>query len=209
MEYRIIDTQGIRTLMPVPGSSSWYYACTDTDLYETQQLYQDHALPLQRLLFIYYPKGCICEPIPPEEGLCYGEPVCINDRMYILTVHFGNDRIRILEADHDLQEMRLLHEMQCSSIADCYNLRLSGSPLTLYRQEAHLFELLWPEYSRFAIAPQESFDRRDNDSLLFTKWTEDPEYREETLIRNLQGEITEVLDGPLFILPDGQKWLMQ
>ena len=85
------------------------------------------------------------------------------------------------------------------------------SPLMLVR---HSFEkrlqFLWPETAEFEIGNTETFYSREGDDLYFTRWFEDPDYREETVIRRWPtGEIVKVIPGTLMELPDGQRWVLQ
>ena len=82
------------------------------------------------------------------------------------------------------------------------------SPLMLARQAAdNEFQIVWPERVSFPIDPHDSFDFRDGDRLYFSRWQEDPDYREESVVRDLTtGEVLEVRPGALMELPDGQVW---
>ena len=51
---------------------------------------------------------------------------------------------------------------------------------------------------------------REGDRLYFCRWVEDPEYREEMVVRSFPtGEVLEVLPGTMWEMPDGQKWILQ
>ncbi len=58
-------------------------------------------------------------------------------------------------------------ELPLSSVKDCYNLRLTGSPIMLTRQALHedLFEILWPGYRKFVT--EASFSHQQGDKLYF------------------------------------------
>lgn len=57
------------------------------------------------------------------------------------------------------------------------------------------------------IGDTESFGFCEGDKLYFTAWYEDPEYREETVVRALQTEaILERFPGDIWIMPNGDKW---
>lgn len=82
-------------------------------------------------------------------------------------------------------------------------------PLCLTRQTSERFQLLWPERADFAIHPAESFCFREGDRLYFSRWFEDPDYREEAVVRRLpEGKIIEQLRGSLLDLPDGGRLLL-
>ena len=56
----------------------------------------------------------------------------------------------------------------------------------------------------------ESFCSRDGDKLYFSRWFEDPDYRDETVIRRYpDGKVLEVILGSLMEMPDGQKWIVR
>ena len=88
---------------------------------------------------------------------------------------------------------------------------LHTSPLSLTRQPGdHIFELVWPEQLRFAIGERETLNFRDGDKLYFTVWYEDPDYREETVVRSLcDGKVLDRFPGNIRIMPNGEKWLVR
>ena len=97
-----------------------------------------------------------------------------------------------------------------SIVEDCYNLRLEAPPLMLTRS-AHdnKFQILWPERRDFAIEDHEFFEFLEGNRLYTTVWYEDPEYREEVLVRDYEtGEVLERIPGSLRQMPDGQRWLL-
>jgi hypothetical protein len=70
--------------------------------------------------------------------------------------------------------------------------------------------MIWPEKISFAINDRESFNFREGDDLYFNIWYEDPDYREETLVRSLRdGAILERLPGDIRIMPNGERWLIK
>ena len=49
----------------------------------------------------------------------------------------------------------------------------------------------------------------EGNRLYTTVWYEDPEYREEVLVRDYEtGEVLERIPGSLRQMPDGQRWLL-
>ena len=70
-------------------------------------------------------------------------------------------------------------------------------------------QLLWPERRDFAVEENEYFAFLDENRLYTTVWYEDPDYREELLVRDYDtGELLERIPGSLRQMPDGQKWLL-
>ena len=113
--------------------------------------------------------------------------------------------------DCDSHAIDVVEELSLSSVKDCYNLHLDTAPLTLTRQcvGSNEFEIIWPERIQLEMGDHDSFFLRDGDKLYFSRWHEDEDgsnYYEETVVRNLQGEITEVLPGDVRIMPNGEMW---
>lgn len=97
-----------------------------------------------------------------------------------------------------------------SSVRDCYNLKIDGSPIMLTRQGGNNhFQVIWPEKVDFDIDERESFLFRKDNKLFFSKWHEDPVYREEINIREYpSGNLLEKLPGSIMTLPDNQNWIL-
>lgn len=72
------------------------------------------------------------------------------------------------------------------------------------------FQIIWSEQAQFVVDGKESFCFREGDRLYFSRWEEDPDYREEVVVRHfLTGEILEVLPGSLREFPARQYWLLR
>ena len=111
------------------------------------------------------------------------------------------------ETDGTTQPLAVL---PLSIAKDCYNLLLETPPLMLTRS-AHdnKFQILWPERRDFAVEDNEYFAFLDGRRLYTTIWYEDPDYREEVLVRDFEtGEVLERIPGSLRFMPDGQNWLL-
>lgn len=95
-----------------------------------------------------------------------------------------------------------------SAVPNCYNLLLHTDPLTLTRTPGDgTFEIVWPEQIRFHIEERETLNFREGDKLYFTVWYEDPDYREETVVRSVRnGSILDRYPGDIRIMPNGEKW---
>ena len=208
-----IDTQGITYLEPLANCSSWYWGTdyTSGDLYEAEELFkQGHPVRQNRLLFIHYPDGKTVQPLIAEDGQYFGRPICWDSRICILLVDFPREKIKILQLDDRLEQTLCSVELPLSSAEDCYNLMLKTSPLMLTRQSGdNKFQILWPENVQFDIENTEGFSFRMDDRLYFDAWYEDPEYREETILRTIDtGEILERFPGSTTVMPDGQVWII-
>ncbi len=204
-----IHTGGITYIQPLTGTDEWYWGTdyTSGDLYEAEELYRDgHRISSNRLVFVHFPDGTVVEPVEAKEGQYFGLPAYEDGKILILLADFAAGEIRIMSyAD----ELRTVHVLPLSEIEDCYNLMLHGSPVSLTRQAKDRFQVIWPDRADFEIAPQETFCFRDGDLLYFSRWYEDPDYREETVVRQMpDGRITEQYPGSPDIMRGGQKWVL-
>ena len=208
-----IKTGGITYLAPITGSGGWYWGTdyTSGDLYEAEELYRDgHRIRCNRLIFVHYPDGRAAEPVKAREGQYFGVPAYDGGKLVILLADFPAGEIRMLAWDDAAGTLSPILTLPRGEVADCYNLMPHGSPLTLTRQTGERFQVLWPEKADFPIHAAESFCFREGDKLWFSRWYEDPEYREETVVRRMpDGEILDQFPGSLLELPDGRQWLLE
>ena len=209
---RIIDIHGITNMELLRGGNNEWYWATDYihgDLYEAEELFRDgNSVRSNRLYLIHYPDGTVYEPVPPVDGQYLGYPVYAGDSVVLLVVNFTESMIHILRFLPHQEKTQEVAQLPLSLVKDCYNLILHTSPLTLTRQSNDgTFEIVWPEKMSFAIDGKETFNFRDGDKLYFNIWYEDPNYREETLVRALKdGTILEQFSGDIRIMPNGELW---
>ena len=185
-----IITNGITDLEPLTGSSEWYWGTdyASNDLYEAEELFRSgHPIEKNRLVLVHCPEGTVYEPVRTKSGQYLGRPVYHNGRVVLLMVDFPKEEIRILTF-HEAEE--------------------TTEPLA---RSAHdnQFQILWPERRDFAIEDHEIFGFLEGNRLYTSVWYEDPDYREEVLVRDYNtGEVLERIPGNFRRMPDGQNWLL-
>ena len=212
---KAIDIHGMTNMEPVRGRIDEWYWATDYihgDLYEAEELFrQGHSVRSNRLYLIHYPDGTVYEPVKPTDGQYLGAPVYDGSSIVLLVVNFTESVICILRFLHQQEQTQEIVQLPLSAVKDCYNLILHTSPLSLTRQPNDgTFEIIWPEKVCFTINDRETLNFRDGDKLYFNIWYEDPDYREETLVRSVQdGAILERLPGDIRIMPNGERWLIK
>lgn len=214
---KTIETDGITYLELVPhGTVEWYYGISyeHGDLYEAEEVFREgYDVEGRNLCLIHYPDGEVYRPVPKQPGIYPAEPVYYDGSIYVLSVDFPKCLISIIRFDCDSHEADTIEELPLSSIKDCYNLRLDIKPLTLTRQcvGSNEFEIVWPEKVQLEMGDHDSFFLRDGDKLFFGRWHEegdgaDYRYWEEVVVRNLDGEVTDVFPGDIRIMPNGEMW---
>ena len=212
---REFDLCGLTYLRPLgDAAGEWYYALNypDGDLYEAEEI---HAAgrPLAGSLFylVHYPDGEVIQPLKRKADVAIGEPVWYDGAISFPSVDFAAGRISVWRLSCTGRMLWEAAVLPLASVKNCYNLRLHEHPLTLSRQPNDgSFELLWPERRTFAVRPTESFFRRDGSRLFFGDWKEDPDYREETVIRDAEtGEELRRLPGDVSVMPNGELWYLK
>ena len=210
---KTLDLQGMTNMELVRGGTGEWYWSTDYvhgDLYEAEELFRmGHPVQSNRLYLIHYPDGTVYEPVPAIAGQYLGYPMNDNGSVALLAVNFPEGIIRILRFQPG--ELSEVAQIPLSAVKDCYNLILHTAPLTLTRTPGGgTFEIVWPEQIRFPIGERETLNFREGDKLYFTVWYEDPDYREETIVRSLRdGTILDRFSGDIRIMPNGEKWLVK
>lgn len=208
-----IITNGITNLEPLRGSSEWYWGMdyTGGDLYEAGELYRDgHQIQCNRGILVHYPDGTVYEPFPTKPGQYLGKPAYCDGKVALLMVDFPKEKIHILAFDEGTGRADPMAVLPLDLADDCYNLMLKTSPLLLTRSpQDNRFYILWPERREFVLEDRESFVLLDGDRVYTEKWYEDPDYREEVLVRDVEtGKVLERMPGSLWPMPNGQKWLL-
>lgn len=209
---KTIETNGITYIELLAENSSWYcgtdFSCGD--LYEAEEIYKDKgSVRNNRLIFIHHPDGMLVEPFKLRENQYFGRPTQIDGVIYILLVDFEKQLIQVFDCGNDFRKILTVVELPLSEARDCYNLLLKGNPLMITRQGSESgFEVIWPEKISYEIGETESFVARRDNEWLFSKWIEDPDYREEVIVRNSEGEILKRMKGSIFVSPTGEMWIL-
>ena len=208
-----IITNGITDLEPLTGSSEWYWGTdyASGDLYEAEEVFRSgHPIRKNRLVLVRCPEGTVYEPVRTKPGQYLGRPAYHDGQVVLLLVDFPQEKIHIQifrETDGTTESLAVL---PLSIVEDCYNLMLEASPLMLTRS-AHdnQFQIIWPERRDFAIEDHEFFEFLEGNRLYTSVWYEDPDYREELLVRDYDtGELLERIPGSFRRMPNGQRWLL-
>lgn len=207
-----IPTGGIGYLHPLTGSPDWYWGTDHThgDLYEAEELWQNgRPIRQNRLILVRRETGEVLEPIRAKPGQYFGQPGFADGRPLLLLADFPAGEIRLLACIAEADTVEPIVTLPRSAVKNCYNLMPHLSPLCLTRQTADAFEIVWPERVSFPIAPQETFCFRDGERLYFERWYEDPDYRTEVVVRDLDGNILDQRPGAAQQMPDGQLWTLE
>ncbi len=218
-----LDLGGISYIEPVRGGSpEWYFGMDYPagDPYEAMEIWQSGTVPEgTNFKLIHWPDGTVYTPLEKRPGLVIGSPAASAGTIYLLAIDFPAGKITVYgfgSEEGPEPRLRTLAELPLSEGEDCYNLMLHTRPLTLSLQgngplddgrDAYRFRMIWPQKACFEIGPNESFGEREGDLLYFSAWYEDPDYREETIVRSAaDGAVLGTLEGDVVRMPDGTLW---
>ena len=212
---KTIETDGITYIEPVPGAAEeWYFGMDyeHGDLYEAEELFNDgHPVKGRKFCLVHYPDGEVFFPVPKTPGHYSEKPVFVDGGIYMPDVDFPNGTIRIVRFNCKDHQVSIPTEIPLSSVKDCYNLQLHIKPLTLTRQRGSELQIVWPEKLSLSMEDHDSFFLRDGEKLFFIRWFEEGEgvdykYWEETIVRDLRGNVIEILPGDVMQMPNGEMW---
>ncbi len=210
---KVIETNGINYIEHLAENSPWYCGTDYSagDLYEAEEIYKDGGeFKPNRVVFIHHPDGRLLEPVKTKKNQYLGRPIQVDGIIYMLLVDFEEQLISIIDCGKEFEHLENLVELPLSEAEDCYNLLLRGEPLMLTRQgREDNFEILWPEKLSFPVGENESFIYREGDKFIFSRWSEEPEYMEEVVVRDCCGNVLETISGNIFVTPSGEKWVLR
>ncbi|WP_313530484.1 hypothetical protein [Anaerotignum sp.] len=212
MEIKNIKELSSMPLDKIVGTNEWYYSAEWTgDVYEAEEMIENgNEFEGTNMYLIRYPEGKVVKPFERRRNVYIQRPVWNHDGIAFLLVDFVFSEIVVYHLNVDSYKMMCISKFPLSIVTDCYNLQLCMTPLTLYRHGADgRFELIWPERLSFVVEPNENLVHRDGDELYFSRWCENPDYKEEIYVRSAcSGEVIRHFSGILYDMPDGTWWLM-
>lgn len=207
--------KGFEDMYPerIDATDSWYYAqwtpCSEA--YEVPVYKNEY--PGTRLYFIEYPSGRVLEPVRQEKNVFLEKPAYeYKDNSFgIIRYDFNEKIIEALIFEPDNSRVKVLTEIAFPKVGDMVNVRLITSPFALVKHgvQNDTVDFLWPKEMHIQFEENEGLYFQDDGKLYTSKWIEDPEYREEIIIREAEtGEILERSPGYLRRMPDGSLWKM-
>ena len=206
-----INVNGITYLNSIEGTDKWYYGIDylSGDLYEAEEIFQlGHEVKGSNLYLVKYPEGETFQPVERTPNCSLGVPVYHENKISFPEVDFVKGEIHVYSFDCNSHDVSICATVPLKEVEDCYNLRVYVWPLMLCRHDNKgNFDIVWPVKKRILTTVREALCYRDNDHLVFSRWEEDPDYREETVVRDFEtGEILEVFPGNVMLMPDGSQW---
>lgn len=207
--------KGFEDIYPerIDGTDSWYYAqwtpCSEA--YEVPDF--KNKYPGTKLYIFEYPSGKVFEPIEQEKNVFLESPVYEHSdcSFGIIRYDFNKKVIQVLIFKPECFSVKVITEIPFSQDEDMVNIRLVTSPFALVKHDVQsdTIDFIWPKEMHIQFEKNEALQFQDEGKLYTSKWIEDPDYREEIIIRcSSSGEILERSPGFLRRMPDGVIWKM-
>lgn len=198
----------------IEGTAEWFYGSADTGLEAADLLHmrEDYVYEGSRLFFIHL-SGELFEPIKQEQNVFLSAPVYhTDDNAFAVIKYDFNKRImQMLKYEPGADRCSVLGEIPLSKGGDLINISILPNSYILVKYEAmrDSAAFLYPFEKEIQLEENESIHCVNGSRLIDWKWIEDPDYREEIIIRNLEtAEITERKNGFVRTMPNGELWLL-
>ena len=209
-----IDDENLNTVDFIDESGNWYcISHSGTDIYDVEEMVKEgRKYEGNVIILVNFEKDIQLTPFEKKENVYIGKPLWYEDAFAVLAVDFNAGEIYIYSISPKDGKKEILAKIPLEGVSSCYNMRLEKSPLTLLRGEYgdddDIIDVLWPEKLKFKTSGTWSMECRDGDLFYFSTWYEDPDYRDEIIIKDIWGNDVEIIDGFMYDLRDGTKCLM-
>lgn len=191
---------------------NWYFGQNNIylDAYEVPEY--NGTYPGNRLCFFESPSGHIFEPVKEVHNVYIDKPIYDREKKSFgfLRFDFNKNFLKVIIFNPLNYEVNKLISLPMAEIGELINVRLLTSPLTLIRDNVNYnsVDFIWPNKVHLVLEDNEGLTFHDNGKLYSSKWIEDPDYREEIIIRDAEtGKIIDRIPGYLTQMPDGSIWI--
>ena len=211
MEYRLF--KGYEEYYPekIAGTNEWFCGISPSQDASDIVEYNEEAVGTRLLIFNI--DGTVIEPIKQTEKVLLEYPVYSNERnsFGLLRYDFNAEIIQMYEYFIQERKLSLLTELPLKEGGDLINLRIEKEPFMLVKTNIHEdnVRFIYPMKATFPLESNEILFCIDGETLITTKWVEDPDYREEIITRKMSdGSIMQREKGYIAEMPNGHIWKM-
>lgn len=194
----------------IDGTDKWFYCQIPNSVYPDDLLDTNYEFEGTRLILLNI-QGEMYEPIKKEKNVCLSEPFynIDEDKFLVIRTDFNKQTIELIKFSTNQNDAEVIFDMLLENGGDLINLKVIRNSNILGKYEGENFKMFYPKNMLVSLEENESIYAVNNDKFICSKWIEDPEYREEIIIRNIfDGEITDRKPGYSEIMPNGELWLM-
>lgn len=207
---------GCKKLYPerIDGTAEWFY-CKEPSFLDVEDLLKtsDNFIFEGNQLFLMNISGRIFEPIQQKHNVFLSQPIYnIDDNaLAIIKYDFSKGSIQIVKYDIQTDYCSVVGEVSLSKGGDLINVRILQNSYVLVKHEPikDITSILYPFEKKIQLEENEGLFLINDNKLISRKWIEDPDYREEIIVRDFNTtEITERKNGYASIMPNGEIWML-
>lgn len=207
---------GYEKLYPesIDGTAEWFY-CKRPAFLDVEDLLETTGdfIFEGNQLFLMNISGRIFEPIPQEHNVFLSKPIYNADdnALAFIKYDFRQKSIQIVKYDMQTDCCRTVGEVPLSKGGDLINISILQNSYVLVKYELteNVANILYPFEKKIQLEEHESLFLINDGKLISSKWIEDPDYREEIIIRDFETtEITRQKRGYTAIMPNGEIWIL-
>lgn len=196
----------------IEGTSEWFY-CNLSDGVDVEDILDCQDEYMGNKVYLIHISGKIFEPVKQEKNIYLSNPVYnVDDNAFaIVKFDFNKKIIQILKYDIETNHCSVVGEVPLSKGGDLINVGVLQNSYTLVKHENldDFAIFLYPVEKKIQLEENEVLVLLNDNKLISFKWIEDPDYREEIIIRNFEtNEVLERKDGFNAIMPNGEFWLL-
>ena len=221
MEKRFLDIKGAAVCGAEHIHGPWYCLYEPgADVQEAEEMFSEgKTFWGSEIMLADVDTGRIAEPFKRAENIFVSRPIWDGEGFAFFEVDFPAGNIGIYRYFPGAEEekgcsgvIKRVADIPLRAAVNCRNMRLVMSPLTLVRGDYDQYDrvdILWPERISFDVEPRESLDFRDGDRFYFSCWQEDPDYREEVIVRDMDGRVEERYPGTIHFFDEDMKLIIK
>lgn len=194
----------------IEGSDKWFYCQIPNSVYPDDLLETDYEFEGTQLIMLNI-QGEMFEPIKREKNVCLSQPYYNVDENKFLVIRsdFNNQVIQLIKFSTALNDASVIFEMPLKNGKDMINLSVVSNSDIFAKYDDEKFQIFYPYDTSFCLEEHESVFAVNNDKFICSKWFENPDYKEEIIIRSIpDGKIIDRKLGYSEIMPNGELWLM-
>lgn len=194
----------------IDGSDKWFYSQIPNSVYPDDLLDANCEFEGTRLIMINI-QGEMFEPIKRKMNVCLSQPFYNVDENKFLVIRsdFNNQVIQLIKFSSTLNDVTMIFEMPLQNDEDMINLMVVRNSDIFAKYENEKFKMFYPYITSFQLEEHESVFAVNNNKFICSKWFENPDYKEEIIIRSIpDGKIIDRKLGYSEIMPNGELWIM-
>ena len=217
MEFKRFEAVTGTYIEEISGQSRIGYSLSDTtDFYDMAEWPKKEAYQGSTISFYDFIHGKVYKPFQKQRNVLYGKPVYLKEYFWFLQGDYNSGKITLFKyLPGEIPEV--ITQLNIADI-EPYNLRIIGEDVHIISEDDE-FICYYPECFRFSKNPNEGVTMIADKKVYLSAWieegwdtendcaTEEYNYYEKVIVRDLNGNVLSEAIGCLQQRPDGTWWI--